>query len=141
MTENGFEVLRYRVAHLDRSAPEETYFKGALEDRLDPDVSWLAEVLGSHDRWTDTTDPVTGRPIPSGIEPHEADAIVGECALIQRLRKQAPQVMDGPVDLTAQQWVRNQPDQLPDGTEIPSAEHFVPVTAATVISHGPGKVA
>lgn len=98
----------------------------------DPDAGWFAEVLGTRDHWTDTTDPATGQPILSGISPREADAIVRESALIQRLRTDAPQALDGPVDLATQQWVHERRDKPPRRPEIPSAEHFIPVTAATV---------
>jgi hypothetical protein len=132
MASNGFEVLHHRVAHLDRSADGEIYSAGDVEGQLDPDAVWFTEVLGTCNDWTATTEPGTNKPIPSGIDPREADAITEKCALIQRLRAQAPRVVDGPVDLTAQQWVHHRPDHLPRRPEFPTAEAFVPVTAATV---------
>lgn len=125
----GFDVLRHRVAQLDRCVPGEIY--APLDEYRDPDAVWFARVLGRRTDMSGTVDE-NGRPAWSQIEPDEADAIVAGCGLIERMRAAVPHVVDGPVDLTAQLWVHDQSAHGPAGSEVPSEEFFVPVDAGTI---------
>jgi hypothetical protein len=125
----GFDVLRHRVAQLDRCVPGEIY--APLDEYRDPDAVWFARVLGRRTDMSGTVDE-NGRPAWSQIEPDEADAIVAGCGLIERMRAAVPHVVDGPVDLTAQLWVHDQSAHGPAGSEVPSEEFFVPVDTGTI---------
>lgn len=124
----GFEVLRHRVARLERSVPTEIY---APPEDSRPNVTWFTDVLAQRTDLSQTVDE-RGLPVRSGIEPEEADAIVAECALLGRLRECARRAVDGPVDLAAQEWVHHRAAHLPPRPGMPMSEHFVPVEAATV---------
>jgi hypothetical protein len=117
---NAVALLERRVAELDHGLRD-----SASTGVLDGDLTHFIRILQ--------------QTVPAGLLPdasaaqtataEQADGLVRRCELLERLAAQAPRLVDGPLDLSAQHWVTTAGRT---GTPVgPDESRFVSVAAST----------
>ena len=123
---NGRDDLADRIVRLDRG-PDNPALIGSHH----PDVIHFVRVMGG------VTDTGSSQPTTSWAA-SQADKLVAECALLDRVERIAPEIVDGPLSVGAQFWTgTGKPSHVPPGERRLSRSHFVPVSANIAASTKP----
>lgn len=122
---NGQDDLAGRIVRLDRK-PDNSW--SPLNQH--PDIVHFIRIMSG----------VTSTGIPpdpdrtADLLPSDADAMVAECALLDRVEAIAPDIVSGPLSVGAQFWTgTGKPSHVPPGERRLSRHHFIPLSAAANI--------